>query len=522
MEKALQRARRDLEDRVKDRTSELESANRSLLESQERLDAQYRGIPVPTYTWQRQIQGFVLVAHNEPALEGTEGKVKDFIGKTTLEFYKDEDFPMARDIERCFERRTSIRREMTMKMPQTGDTLDLDITYVFVKPDYVIVHTVDMTERKRLETQLRQAQKMDAIGRLAGGVAHDFNNLLTVINGYSTQMLLDPHALDSREALEGIRSAGERAAILTRRLLAFGKKQQMRMEPIQINPIVRDMERLLLRLIGDQVELRTQLTPVAELVKADVGQMEQVVMNLVLNARDAMPRGGRIFLTTSLEEKGSSEERLPFMRLQVRDEGVGMDVDLQERIFEPFFTTKNQGSGTGLGLSISYGIVSQSGGWMEVESAPGKGSTFSVCIPITAEKSEAFFELPSSETEKDKVGKILIVEDEALVRLFTSRILRVCGYDVIEAESGEKALKKVSGSESEIDLLLTDVVMPRVSGGELATKLKASHPGLKVIYMSGYNDDEVMKYGVSREDTTFLQKPFTRDLLVQRIQESLA
>jgi len=380
---------------------------------------------------------------------------------------------------------------------------------------------VDLTGRKRLEAQLRHAQKMDAIGRLAGGVAHDFNNLLTVINGYSTQMLLDPHALDSREALEGIRSAGERASILTRRLLAFGKQQVMRMRPIQLNAVVRDMDRLLRRLIGEHLELRAQLTPEADLVKADVGQMEQVVMNLVLNARDAMPKGGRIFLTTSLEEKGPPGDKLPFMRLTVTDEGVGMEPEVQERIFEPFFTAKDQKSGTGLGLSITYGIVSQSGGWMEVESEPGKGSTFSVCLPVTDEKSEEFTELHLARSEPDKVGKILLVEDEALVRLFTSRILKVCGYDVIEAESGEEALEKVKGSESEIDLLLTDVVMPKVGGGELAKTLKARHPGLKVVYMSGYNDDEVLKHGVSQLDSIFLQKPFTRDLLVQRIQESM-
>jgi two-component system cell cycle sensor histidine kinase/response regulator CckA len=521
MEKALQRARRDLEERVKERTSELEEANLSLLESRERLDAQLAGIPVPTYTWQRQIKGFVLVAHNEPAAERTDGRVRDYVGKTTLEWFKDPDFPMARDIERCFEQRSTIRREMQSKMPQTGRTLDLDITYVFVKPDYVIVHTVDLSERRRLETQLRQAQKMDAVGRLAGGVAHDFNNLLTVINGYSTQMLLDPHALDSREALEGIRSAGERASILTRRLLTFSKQQVMNLKPIQLNAVVRDTDRLLRRLIGEDIEFRTQLSPKSDWVMADVGQMEQVVMNLVLNARDAMPRGGRVFVTTSYEEKGSPGDKLSFMRLTVSDEGTGMDSELQERIFEPFFTTKDKRGGTGLGLSISYGIVSQCGGWMEVESEPEKGSTFSVCLPTTDESPEVFEKLTSGVSEPETFGKILLVEDEALVRLFTSRILKVCGYEVIEAKSGEDALEKIHGSESDIDLLLTDVVMPQISGGELASRLKQGHPDLKVIYMSGYNDDEVMRYGVSRSDDSFLQKPFTRDVLVQRIQEQM-
>ena len=521
MEKALQRARRDLEERVKDRTSELESANRSLHDSQERVDAQFRSIPVPAYTWQNQVEGFVLVAHNEAATERTEGKVVDFIGKTAKEFFKDPEFPMARDIQKCYEEKRTIRREMRSKMPQTGKTLDLDITYVFVKPDYVIVHTVDMTERKRLESQLRHAQKMDAIGRLAGGVAHDFNNLLTVINGYSTQMLLDPHAIDMREAMEGIRSAGERASILTRRLLAFGKQQIMRLRPVQMNTVVEDMDKLLRRLIGEHIELRTQLTPESERVKADVGQMEQVVMNLVLNARDAMPMGGRIFIATSREEKGSPTERLPFMRLTVQDEGIGISREIQEHIFEPFYTTKDKKSGTGLGLSITYGIVSQCGGWMEVESEPDQGSTFSVCIPVTTEDVEEFADLRHQDSETNHTGTILLVEDEALVRLFTSRILKVCGYEVIEAESGEDALQKVSGSDSEIDLLLTDVVMPGVSGGDLAKQLKQAMPSLKVVFMSGYNDDEVMRHGVSSNETAFLQKPFTRDLLVKRIEEAM-
>ena len=394
MEKALQRARRDLEERVKERTSELELANQSLRDSQEHIDAQFKGIPVPAYTWQHQIQGFVLVAHNEAAVERTEGKVVDYVGKTTDEFFKGPDFPVARDIQRCYEEKRTIRREMRQKMPQTGRTLDLDVTYVFVKPDYVIVHTIDMTERKRLEAQLSQSQKMDAIGRLAGGVAHDFNNLLTVINGYSTQMLLDPHAIDMRDAMEGIRSAGERASILTRRLLAFGKQQVMRLRPIQMNSVVRDMEKLLNRLIGEHIELHTTLQGDVGLVKADVGQMEQVVMNLVLNARDSMHRGGHVYLTTTVEEKGSPGDKLQYVRLKIRDEGIGMSSEIQERIFEPFFTTKDNKTGTGLGLSISYGIVSQCGGWMEVESEEGKGSTFSVCLPITEEKSEEFFELP--------------------------------------------------------------------------------------------------------------------------------
>lgn len=517
MEKALQRARRDLEERVRDRTSELEAANRSLRESQERLDAQFKGIPVPAYTWQRQVEGFVLVAHNEAAVERTQGKVLEYVGKTAEAWFKDPDFPMIRDITRCYEQRTTVRRELRQKMPQTGQTLDLDVTYVFVKPDYVIVHTVNMTERKRLEAQLRHAQKMDAIGRLAGGVAHDFNNLLTVINGYSTQMLLDPHAINLRDAMEGIRNAGERASILTRRLLAFGKQQIMRLKPIQLNTVVTDMDKLLRRLIGEHIELCTQLTSSSDLVKADVGQMEQVVMNLVLNARDAMPMGGRISIETVVEEKGSPSDKLRFVRLVVKDEGVGMSPETKEHIFEPFFTTKDKKGGTGLGLSITYGIVSQSGGWMEVESELGQGATFSVCLPVTDETSDEVEEVVDRSSDEGRSGTILLVEDEALVRLFTSRILQVSGYDVIDAKSGEEALEKIESMDRPIDLLLTDVVMPGLSGGDLAKELKASNPDLRVVYMSGYNDDEIIRRGVSRDSASFLQKPFTRDVLVQRI-----
>lgn len=388
----------------------------------------------------------------------------------------------------------------------------------------------DITERKRLQEQLLQAQKMEAIGRLAGGVAHDFNNLLTVINGYSELLLLrypDPHDPIRRE-IEQIRKAGARATGLTRQLLAFSRKQVLQPQLLDLDDLVADVGKMLQRLIGEDIELITIPRPGLGQVKADPGQIEQVIMNLAINARDAMPQGGKLTIETAnvrLDEGYTRQHTEvkpgPYVMLAVSDSGIGMDKETQARIFEPFFTTKTQGRGTGLGLAAVYGIVKQSGGHIWVYSEVGRGTTFKVYLPQieemveTPQPSVAPSQLPQgSET-------ILLVEDEEGVREFIFDILRASGYTVLEARNGREALmisKRYSGA---IHLLLTDVVMPEMSGRELVGYLASLRPQMKVLYMSGYTDDAIVRHGVLEPGRILLQKPFTPYALTRRIREVL-
>jgi nitrogen-specific signal transduction histidine kinase len=369
----------------------------------------------------------------------------------------------------------------------------------------------NVTERRSLEEQFQQSQKMEAVGRLAGGVAHDFNNLLTVILGYSAQLLAELPADDVHlEELDEINKAGERAAALTRQLLAFSRRQVLQPQVLDLNTVVADMERMLVRLLAADIRYVTVAAPEPARVRADCGQMEQVLMNLVVNARDAMPNGG----TLTVEVASAA----PYVTLAVRDTGVGMDEATQRRIFEPFFTTKPAGVGTGLGLSTVYGIVTQSGGSVSVKSQVGAGTTFTVALPAIEKASEIAGEDRRTAAPAGGKGTILVVEDEAAVRNLICAVLKRAGYQVLAASDGAEARLLSEDHPGEIHLLLTDMVMPGTRGDELARYLKSSRPDLRVLLMSGYTDQTV---GELAADVAFLQKPFTPSSLSQAVRRAL-
>jgi DNA-binding response OmpR family regulator/nitrogen-specific signal transduction histidine kinase len=383
-------------------------------------------------------------------------------------------------------------------------------------------------EREKLTAQLTQAQKMESIGRLAGGVAHDFNNMLTVINGYS-QMLLGDLSADHplRNDLAEIHKAGERAAGLTRQLLAFSRKQVLQPRTLDVNRVVEEMRPMLERLVGADVEVRVALHAESGTVHADPHQLEQVIMNLVVNARDAMPGGGSLLIETAHVERDESGTLSHpeagagrYVMLAVSDDGVGMDGETTNRIFEPFFTTKGVGKGTGLGLSMVQGIVAQSGGYINVYSEPGQGTSFKIYLPALAEavaddwKPAAVPVLGGKET-------VLVVEDQAEVRKFVVEVLNSYGYRVIQAENAGEALLLRGRERGRIDLVLTDVVMPNVSGRELAERLETLQPGIKVLFMSGYTGNVMQHHGVLKEGAAFIQKPFSPEELAGKVRAVL-
>ena len=384
----------------------------------------------------------------------------------------------------------------------------------------------DITARKELEQQFRQAQKMEAVGRLAGGVAHDFNNLLTIINGYSQLLLekLEPGSPMRAQVVE-IQKSGERAADLTQQLLAFSRRQVLSPQVLDLNQVIRDTDKMLRRLIGEDVECRTVLYPELWMVRADPGQIAQILMNLGVNARDAMPQGGTLTIETSnadLTEAYTSfhAQITPghYVVLVVGDTGVGMDRETQSHIFEPFFTTKEQGKGTGLGLATVYGIVKQSGGYIWVYSEPGKGATFKIYLPSVDGKVQPGS--PSSERRITYQGTetILVVEDDTSVRQLVAEVLKSQGYQVLTASDPEEAAKTSAGYEKTIDLLLTDLVMPKLNGRQLAEHLAFSRPKMKVMFMSGYTDDAMVRHGFLSPGVAFIQKPFSPQALVRKIR----
>ncbi len=389
----------------------------------------------------------------------------------------------------------------------------------------------DVTAQRRLETQVRQAAKMEAVGRFAGGIAHDFNNLLTLIKGYAEllEMRLEPRSPDSQDAHQII-SAADRAAALTRQLLAFTRQQVLEPKVLDLNQRVREVDKMLRRVIGEDVEVRLELAPNLGRIRADPTQIDQIVMNLAVNARDAMPEGGSVtFKTTNVElDSAFVQEHLgakagPFVLLEVTDTGVGMDAATRSRVFEPFFTTKPKGEGTGLGLSTVYGIVQQSNGQIRVDSEPGRGATFEIFLPaakgIVAKPVEPEVDVDSPRGTET----ILLVEDEVAVRSLLRRFLDSQGYCVLEASDGETALEQAETSSGEIDLLLTDLVMPGMGGFELARRMESRWPDLRILYMSGYSDHAVGLMGTAPvlDATSFLQKPFSTDLLARRLRAVL-
>jgi two-component system cell cycle sensor histidine kinase/response regulator CckA len=398
------------------------------------------------------------------------------------------------------------------------------------EPGEVVLELIaeDITDRRQLEEQLRQAQKMDAVGRLAGGVAHDFNNLLMVINGY-TEVLLEQleKASPMHHKVQSIQQAADRAATLTRQLLAFSRKQLLELKVVDVNTVIGDMERLLRPLIGENIELVTRLSTQTGHTRADAGQLEQVIMNLVVNAKDAMPEGGKLTVQSSdvtVRQNFSAHRFIQpgrYAVISVADTGHGMDTETQSRIFEPFFTTKEKGKGTGLGLSTVYGIVKQSSGYVFAESELGAGTTFYVYLPRVEESAEELSPAQSQQNDAGGCETVLLVEDEESVRELVRLTLASRGYQVLEAENGESGLRMAESFKEHIDILITDVVMPGIGGRELARKLLLLRPAISVLYLSGYTEDAVVTRGALGPRTAFLQKPFTLQNLAKKVREVL-
>jgi two-component system cell cycle sensor histidine kinase/response regulator CckA len=420
---------------------------------------------------------------------------------------------------RDFEVRIRTRSGQVIETLHTLDFLDLGGSRC------VVSFAHEITERKRLEEQLRQAQKMEAIGRLAGGVAHDFNNILTAILGHSELLLgsleaVSPH----RRQMEQIRRSALRASTLTGQLLAFSRKQVMQPKVLEPNDLISNLGAMLQRLIGEDIELVEKLSPTAGNVRADPGQLEQVVANLVVNARDAMPKGGRLTIRTApaiLDEEAARQIGIrpgPYVLIEVEDTGCGMDADTRSHVFEPFFTTKHSGKGTGLGLSTVYGIVTQSGGHVDVESTPGEGARFRVYLPrVDAPAvSQSGRVLVTSVPRGQET--ILLAEDDSAVRDFLQEVLSRQGYRVLIAADGPEALRVAELHTGHIHLLLTDVIMPKMTGRELAERIALLRPGIRVLFISGYPGDTIVEQGVLSPELSFVQKPFTVGDLALRVR----
>jgi two-component system, cell cycle sensor histidine kinase and response regulator CckA len=398
------------------------------------------------------------------------------------------------------------------------------------KVEKLVIVNRDITDRKRLEEQFRQAQKMEAVGQLSGGVAHDLNNILGVIIGYG-EILQEGLPLEHplRASADEILRAGHRAAGLTRQLLAFSRQQVLEPKVLDLNAVVLDMESMLRRLIGEHIELTSTLDKTLGTVKADQGQLEQVIMNLAVNARDAMPDGGKLIIETiNAEMDETFVRRYPYpvkpgnyALLTVSDTGSGMDAATRARIFEPFFTTKEKGQGTGLGLSMVYGVVKQSEGYIDVYSEPGIGTTFKIYLPRVDEAIAPAKPQTALASALRGHETVLLVEDEGTLRLLTKNLLEICGYTVLEAKNGSEALDISQQHPGVIDLLLTDVVMPGINGRVLADQLTQLRPQIKVVFTSGYTGQIVGAHRILDPGSLFLQKPFTRDALARKLREAL-
>lgn len=507
-----------------------------LRDTKARFEAQYRGIPIPTYTWRLTDDDFVLVDSNIAAYEITNGAIPELIGIKASTMYRDRPDIVA-DFRECAATRDSIRRDMEYEMSSTGELKHFSVSYAFVPPDLIMVHTLDVTEQKqieaeqrRLEDQLRQAQKMEAIGRLAGGVAHDFNNLLAVILNYAEFLKEELSGDPARYAdLKEISAAAQRGARLVQQLLAFSRKQLVSPETLDLNEVVLAMEQLLRQAVGRDTEIEIASDPDLWSITADLGQIEQALLNLAVNARDAMTSGGRLSIHTSNlmvdaeSDWGTELTEGRYVRLEVTDTGTGMTDDVKSQIFEPFFTTKPVGAGTGLGLAMVYGAIKQASGHIRVTSRPGEGTSFELLFPAIA-AAPPFTELHSQPAAATGRGlHILVVDDEPPVRKLIERILTKGGYDVRLAASGAEALAALDDSRIPIDLIICDVVMPQTSGQQLAQHAAAVRtPPPPVLFMSGYSDEVLAAPdGAIPDEAAFVGKPFTPDDLLRSVGDCL-
>jgi len=492
-----------------------------------RFRAVYDHLPNATFLWRRQSEGVVLTDFNAAAKAAMGGSVTDILGKSAPALC--DYFPsLDEDLERCFQTRAPVRREVDCNLSGSDARQRMVLTYGFLPPDMAILHTEDITNQRRTEQQLQASQRLEAIGRLAGGVAHDFNNLLTVINSY-TAFAIDalPESHPVRSDLIEVLTAGERGAALTRQLLAFGRKQILEPVILDLNEVVRGVERMLRRLLGEDIDIMVVLADGLGNVEADPSQVEQVIMNLAVNARDAMPQGGKLTIETANVELDEqyAEKRISvrpgqFVRLSISDTGCGMAATTRERIFEPFFSTKEHGKGTGLGLATVYGVIKQSGGHIWVYSEPGHGSTFKVYLPQVDVQPLETKRRPASLSPRGN-ETVLIVEDETPVRKIAERVLTTAGYRVLTAATPREALLLCEEHAGEIELLLTDVVMPEMGGRDLAERVSKLNSNIKVLYMSGYTDNAIVHHGVLDREARFIAKPFTFVTLTRKVREVL-
>jgi PAS domain S-box-containing protein len=486
----------------------------------------------------RMSEGFLVldrglrVTHLNRSAEALVGRSRDdVVGREIWEVIgRTEGSDVALELRRAMEEECAVHFQTRSSRNRWIEA------HAYPEADGLSVFIRDITEQKAIETalrareeELRQAQKMEALGRLAGGVAHDFNNLLTVIRGHVDLLVqgLDPES-PLQDDVDEIRTAADRATALTRQLLSFSRRQTVQATTVDLNRIVAGMEKMLHRLIGEDIALVTSLDASLGKVNADPGHLEQVLMNLVVNARDAMPQGGTIRIETRNAELGEEHVRRypyvqpgPYVLLAVTDTGAGMDEETRSKIFEPFFTTKEPGKGTGLGLSTVYAIVKQSGGYIWVSSELGAGTTFRIYLPRfegEIEPAPAPAPKPSSSPGNET---ILLVEDEVSIRRLARRVLEKLGYTVLEATNGADALEVAGRYPGRIHLLVTDVVMPEMSGPRLAEVIAMARPGIQVLYTSGYTEHEIVHRGAAREGISFLEKPFTPEMLGRKVREVL-
>ncbi|HEV8588928.1 MAG TPA: PAS domain S-box protein [Pyrinomonadaceae bacterium] len=515
--------------------TERKRAEQTLRETEERYRLLFDSNPLPMWVYDRQTLEFLAV--NEAAVFHYGYSRDEFLSMTIKDIRSPEDVAVL--LDNISEERGFTSAGTWKHKKKDGSSIDVEIIshpLVFAARKAKLVLAHDVTERKRAEEalrdteeQLRQAQKLEGVGRLAGGIAHDFNNLLTVINGFCSLAMRGLNSEDPLlENLEEVKKAGERATSLTRQLLAFSRKQVLQPKILNLDWVVTDMEKMLRRVIGENIDLRAVLEPKLGNVNADPGQIEQIILNLVVNARDSMPDGGKLTIETDNvyldEEYGKHHVGAQVGRhvmLAVSDSGHGMDQQTLERIFEPFFTTKELGKGTGLGLSTVYGIVKQSGGNIWVYSEEGRGTTFKVYLPRVGDGAEECKRNVQDAKVAQGSETILLVEDEEMLRKLARQTLKSHGYQIVEASNGNEAVSVSAQHQGAIHLLLTDVIMPGINGSELATRLVKTRPSLRVLFMSGYTDDAIVHQGVLDESANFIQKPFTPDGLARRVREVL-